>query len=158
MKYDDASWHYGGDFPADLPPKAGATHIAMFVVWCWANGLAGEDAIENEDALEAVRVRSATPGDIFIRTCDEKFIDADLTEDGNGFAVDYYRPPGQAQGTAYLSDYETVVGRGLPTLYHVSDDWQTYDALAPVIARRLNAWRRRQMPWWRRWLPPSNTK
>ena len=23
MKYDDASWHYGGDFPADLPQEAG---------------------------------------------------------------------------------------------------------------------------------------
>jgi len=42
MKYDDASWHYGGDFPKDLPNEAGATHIAMFVAWCLLNGLAGE--------------------------------------------------------------------------------------------------------------------
>jgi hypothetical protein len=33
MKYDDASWHYGGDFPADLPREAGSTHIAMFLAW-----------------------------------------------------------------------------------------------------------------------------
>ncbi|WP_265102660.1 hypothetical protein [Acinetobacter sp. 'aerobic (ED)'] len=33
MKYDDASWHYGGDFPADLPQEAGATHIGMFLTW-----------------------------------------------------------------------------------------------------------------------------
>ena len=31
MKYDDASWHYGGDFPADLPQAAGATHIVMVI-------------------------------------------------------------------------------------------------------------------------------
>ena len=24
MKYDDASWHYGGNFPKDLPTEAGA--------------------------------------------------------------------------------------------------------------------------------------
>ncbi|WP_262497415.1 DUF7832 domain-containing protein [Pedobacter caeni] len=28
-KYDDASWHYGGDFPKDLPQINGATHIGM---------------------------------------------------------------------------------------------------------------------------------
>lgn len=29
MKYDDASWHYGGEFPDDLPPTAGATHNTL---------------------------------------------------------------------------------------------------------------------------------
>ena len=33
MKYDDASWHYEGAYPADLPPEAGATHIGMFLAW-----------------------------------------------------------------------------------------------------------------------------
>ncbi|WP_163023784.1 hypothetical protein [Pseudomonas viridiflava] len=27
MKYDDASWHYTGDFPADQPKEQGGTHI-----------------------------------------------------------------------------------------------------------------------------------
>ncbi|RML48695.1 DUF7832 domain-containing protein [Pseudomonas avellanae] len=31
MKYDDASWHYNGNFPSDLPDTAGATHIGMFL-------------------------------------------------------------------------------------------------------------------------------
>ena len=34
MKYDDASWHYGGNFPKGLSRKNGATHIAFFLVWC----------------------------------------------------------------------------------------------------------------------------
>ena len=42
MKYDDASWHYGGKFPKNLPPEAGATHTGMFVAWALLNGLAGE--------------------------------------------------------------------------------------------------------------------
>jgi len=41
MKYDDASWHYDGEFPADLPPEAGATHIGMYLAWCLLNELAG---------------------------------------------------------------------------------------------------------------------
>ena len=32
MKYDDASWHYNGDFPTDLPVEAGATHIGLAVM------------------------------------------------------------------------------------------------------------------------------
>ena len=31
-KYDDASWHYGGDFPDDLPEENGATHIGMLKI------------------------------------------------------------------------------------------------------------------------------
>ena len=33
MKYDDWSRHGGGNFPADLPPEAGATHAGMFLAW-----------------------------------------------------------------------------------------------------------------------------
>ena len=42
MKYDDASWHYSGDFPKDLPNEAGSTHIAMYAAWSALNGLASE--------------------------------------------------------------------------------------------------------------------
>jgi hypothetical protein len=50
MKYDDASWHYGGDFPKDLDDMAGATHIGMFVAWCLLNGLGG--ALHTEEFPE----------------------------------------------------------------------------------------------------------
>lgn len=39
MKYDDSTWHTDGDFPADLPPEAGATHIGMFMAWALAQNL-----------------------------------------------------------------------------------------------------------------------
>jgi hypothetical protein len=43
MKYDDSSWHYGGDvFPEDLPPEAGGTHIGMFLAWAIMNYLESE--------------------------------------------------------------------------------------------------------------------
>ncbi len=29
MKYDDASWHYGGDFPKGLNNEAGATDLVI---------------------------------------------------------------------------------------------------------------------------------
>ena len=30
---DQADWHYAGDFPRELPPEAGGTHIGMYLAW-----------------------------------------------------------------------------------------------------------------------------
>jgi hypothetical protein len=135
MKYDDASWHYGGDFPADLPASAGAIHIANFVVWATLNGL-GADEAEDVDTL---RARTTTPTEWFIRNCDEKFINEDLSPDGNDFARHYYQDQG-ARG--YLADYDktfSLVGGA----YRAPHTWESYDAIAPVIASRWEVWRNR---------------
>ena len=84
LKYDDASWHSRGDFPKDLPPKAGATHTGMFVSWRLLNGLGGKIHFEEPASLlSQLRARSITPGDYFLKACDEKFTDEDLTDEGN---------------------------------------------------------------------------
>lgn len=138
LKYDDASWHYGGDFPADLPKKAGATHIAMFLAWAVLNGLASDfHKIESAKELAKLRAREIAPGEWFIMTCDEKFTDEDLSDEGNSFAVNYYD-----DGGLYTRDYCEVFP-DVRTLYHVDDSWASFDALAPVIAERLQAWRRK---------------
>ncbi|MDI2590371.1 hypothetical protein POF45_02860 [Pseudomonas sp. 681] len=48
MKYDDARWHYAGDFPADQPQEQGGTHIALFLKWCFVKGWAGDLHIQEE--------------------------------------------------------------------------------------------------------------
>jgi len=138
MKYDDASWHYGGDFPSDLPNAAGGTHIGMFVSWCLLNGLGGEiHAEEFPDILEKLRNRGLTPGAWFFQACDGEFTDEDLSEEGNDFAKNYFDfDVGQ-----YLDDYQNSVGSDLPTLYHVSDTWQTFDVLSPIIQGRYQEWK-----------------
>ena len=136
MKYDDASWHYGGDFPNDLPPKAGATHIGMFVVWCILNGLGGEVHFEDPaPLLPKLRARSITPGDYFTKACDEKFTDEDLTDEGNAFAANYY----EFEDGNYIHDYERILGEHTHTLYHVEDTWENFDKLASVIRNRYLA-------------------
>jgi hypothetical protein len=140
MKYDDASWHYGGDFPKELPPEAGATHIGMFVAWCLLNGVGGDlHVTELPDLLEGLKAKRLTPGAFFVKACDEKFTDEDLSLDGNEFAKGYY----DAKEGEYICDYEAAVGAGLPSLYHVADTWENYDRLAPVIAKRYDAWRKK---------------
>jgi hypothetical protein len=135
MKYDDASWHYGGDFPKELPPKAGATHIGMFLSWCVLNGLVGK--FHSARLLPQLRARAVTPGDYFIKVCDEKLTDEDLSDEGNAFAAAYF---GFETGE-YLGDYERVLCQHTPSLYHVDDTWENFDKLAPIIHEQFLAWK-----------------
>ena len=140
MKYDDASWHAGGQFPADLAPEAGATHIAMFVAWCVLHGLAGELHTDDlADDLALLQVRELTPGQWLLRACDGKFTDEDVNDDGNGFTAAYF----EAEDMLYLEDYQNTLGGELASLYSVPDTWASYDTLAPVIDARYAAWQSR---------------
>ncbi len=138
MKYDDASWHYGGDFPADLPDEAGATHTGMFLAWALLRGLGGEHFSEEDTAaIIELQARSITPGKFFLKYCDGKFVDEDLSEVGNKFAESYF----DFETGLYLADYEQVLAKDLDTLYHVPDSWESFDELSAVLDSRLSEWR-----------------
>lgn len=143
MAYDRMDWHYGGDFPSDLPDEAGGTHIGMFLAWAITRGLEGEmHRTDSVAAIQAVRNRAITGRQFLMEQCDEKFWEDDLNEDGNAFAKVYYEADGPG---SFLADYEAVLGQSLPTLYHVQDSWANFDALARVIDLRFAEWRRSLM-------------
>ena len=151
MKYDDASWHSGGDFPAHLPPESGSTHIAVFVAWCVLNGMASELHIDDGDELlSELDARNITPAQWFMAACDGKFTDEDLTAQGNAFATAYYGAGGDlaSDPNAYLADYEKEFSE-VASLYEVSDTWENYDRMAPQIALRFKNWSKPK--WWKRW-------
>ena len=138
MKYDDASWHYGGEFPDDLPDEAGGTHTGMFMAWALLSGLAGEShADDSPDAIPTLASRTMTPGQFFLEWCDGKFTDEDVNDEGNAFVRDYF----DFEKGQYLSDYESTLAVGLPGVYHVPDTWENFDRLKPVLDRRLAEWR-----------------
>ena len=144
MKYDDASWHSGGDFPEDLPPEAGATHTGMFIAWAFLSGLAGDlHKIDFPESLQRLKDRSITPGAFFLAMCDGKFTDEDLSVEGNAFAGDYF----DFEKGGYLKDYESTLGQGVRdgphAFYYVADTWDNYDKLRPVLDSRLSEWRSR---------------
>ena len=153
MKYDDASWHSGGgEFPEGLPPEAAATHTAMFVAWALLSGLAGELHVQElPEELEKLESRTVTPGEFFLATCDGKFTDEDLSDEGNAFAQEYF----DFEAGSYLRDYERLLVKRLPSQYHVQDTWANFDILRPVLDERLNDWRRgikpSSRPWWKVW-------
>jgi hypothetical protein len=148
VKYDDASWHYRGDFPKDLPHSAGATHLAMFVSWAVLNGLGSE--LHEEEAAEdraALKSRRVTPVGWFVSACDEKFTSEDLTDEGHCFVEAYYCDAQGLRDTpgSYLADYSDRVA-AVTSLYHVPASWASYDALAPIIQARFDAWKRARSP------------
>lgn len=88
MKYDDASWHYGGTFPKHLPKSAGATHIGMFLAWMLINDLASEELEEDaESELAQLKDRTLTGAQFVMTVLDEKLTDQEFSEAGNAFAV-----------------------------------------------------------------------
>jgi hypothetical protein len=148
MAYDRADWHYGGEeYPKDLPAENGGTHIGLFLAWAINQGLAGGlHQLESQEALKAVRDRTMTGREFLANLCDEKFWDTDLNEEGNAFATYYYA------SNRYFVDYEATLAENLPTLYHVVDNWENYDKLAPVLDRRYSEWRHpRKKKWWHFW-------
>ena len=142
MKYDDASWHYGGAYPADLPPEAGATHIGMFLAWMLLHGFASSDVQEDAAAeLAALQRREISGAEFLCRVCDEALTDGEFSEEGNAFAAAYYQSEdGEGYGR-YLNDYTaTFDSNDNDSLYRIDDNWDNYDKLAAVIDRRYDGW------------------
>ena len=133
---DRADWHYGGNYPSDLPPENGGTHIGMYLAWVMLRGLASDELRQHAgDTWQWVMNREVTGRDLLITKLDEKFFDDLLTPEGLAFTKSYYETYG------YANDYDRVLGGDLPTLYHVANTWENFDKLVPVIDERLAAWR-----------------
>ncbi|WP_409301265.1 hypothetical protein [Pseudomonas sp. KCJK8993] len=140
MKYDDASWHYGGDFPSDLPPSAGATHIGLFLAWMLLNGFASEELEEDAaEELAQLRSRKLDGREFLFKMLDERLYDEDFNAEGNAFAAAYYA--GKDSNVRYSDDYEQLLAPIPDTIYRVENSWSNYDLLAPVLDGRLAQWR-----------------
>ncbi len=150
MKYDDASWHYGGDFPSDLPPSAGATHIGLFLAWMLLNGFASEELEEDAAAeLAQLRSRNLDGREFLFKMLDEKLYDEDFNAEGNAFAVAYYA--GKNHDGRYSEDYEQILAPIPDTIYRVENSWSNYDLLAPRLEKRLAQWRAMGRPQYIDW-------
>ena len=138
---DRAEWHYAGDFPRDLPPEAGGTHIGMYLAWIIQRDL-GSATLRKyaRDSLGLLKARKITGRELLFTELDEKFFETLLSRVGREFTRDYY------ESGCYVDDYEDVLGGSFPSLYHVVDSWENYDRLAPIIERRFASWQQGTAP------------
>jgi hypothetical protein len=151
-KYDDASWHYGGDYPENLPDENAAIHIGMFIAWNIENGFLSEkQKAESSEDIQKVQERKMTGGEFLINDLDGKFLDEDLCELGNDFANDYYNDDTKfaKKYSNYYNDFcETFDkkaeenGFEYETVYHVEDTWENYELIKNLIDKRFEEWKK----------------
>jgi hypothetical protein len=135
--FDKAKWHYGGDFPEDLEEFQGFVHTGMFLGWLIEHGLVSSEFSEDHaDEIQKFIKKEMTGAEIFQSNCDGVLAVEDLSDTGNRFALPYF----DFEKGQYLTDYENVLGQGLPSLYYVKDTWDNYEKLKAVIDQRFYAW------------------
>ena len=151
-KYDDASWHYGSDFPEELPIKNGATHTGMFLNWCINNDFISEEFKEDhEEEIQSLKRREITGAEFIIDFMDGKFSEYDLNETGNAFAHDYYKDDTDFGNrfSSFADDYVNLFDTKAEendyeyeTFYHIEDTYENYDLMKQVIDYRFEEWKK----------------
>lgn len=149
MKYDDAGWHSGGNFPKNQPEEYGGTHIALFLRWCFIKGWAGPLHMEEEPhAVQQVISGSMSATSFLFQHCDGKLVDEMLTDEGNAFAEQYYGDDG-----LYLDDYATHFG---DLMYVSSESEHDFAKFSAILEARLSSGvltktQLKSKPWWKFW-------
>lgn len=144
-KYDDASWHYEGDFPDNLPEINGATHIGMLLTWIIENALYSEEFEEDfSEEITDVKNKTLTGAACLMQCCEGKLSDYDLNDAGNEFIGAYYDENStfSQEYASYLEDYTNLVNADAryETLYHIEDSWDNYESIRPRIDQRFEEW------------------
>ncbi|HCR77772.1 MAG TPA: hypothetical protein DIW37_15490 [Chryseobacterium sp.] len=150
-KYDDASWHYGSDFPEELPIKNGATHTGMFLNWCINSDFISEEFKEDhEEEIQNLKRREITGAEFIVDFMDGKFSEYDLNETGNAFAHDYYKDDTDFGNrfSSFADDYVNLFDTKAEendyeyeTFYHIEDTYENYDLMKQVIDYRFEEWK-----------------
>lgn len=137
-KYDDASWHSGGEYPEDLPESAAATHIGMFFAWCYFKGLVDEQGHLELD-LKKLKSRKMPPGQWAMKFIDGAITNELLNDEGIAFARNYYSSNSSLESDYYgdLDSYASSILTDEQTIYHLPDNWESYDGLSQILDQRL---------------------
>jgi hypothetical protein len=144
---DRADWHYGGDFPKNLPKKNGGTHIGMYLNWIIETNLISETFLQEvSDGIEGVKSGKITGKDFLFDYCDGKFLEDFLNDQGSEFTKRYYK-----RGI-YTSDYEELLGANCDSLYEIPDTPENYQRIASKITQEFEKWKsRREKKSWQFW-------
>ena len=104
---------------------------------------------DNAGEIEAFHKKEMTGAQLFEACCDGVLTLEDLSETGNRFALFYFN----FEKGKYYADYEAVLLKDLPTLYHVVDTWDNYEILRSVLDKRYAAWKNpnSKKPFWKIW-------
>jgi hypothetical protein len=136
--YDKAKHHFQGNFPEILPIEQAYVHIGMYLGWIITQDLYSE-FFEEESGSQIIRFkRRETPCTILSELWDGYLGHELFNEEGNDFTISYY------QSGQYQNDYQEVLVKELPSVYHVSDTWENFDLISARLNQRLKEWREKK--------------
>jgi len=122
MSFDDLDNH----MPVAGAIERAAVPMGFYLTWCASMQLTSALLAERAGSLlMRARFREARPTELVIAAAGGTLERALFNASGIAFTERYY---GQ-----YLADFATVFG---PDIYAVRDDWDNYDRIARVLARR----------------------
>ena len=138
--YDKAKYHYGGKYPKGLAKTQAFVHTGMFLGWVIDHDLySGFFKEESQRLISGFKNRQITGPQVY-KEWDGTLTDEMLNEEGNAFAQHYF----DFEKGRYIYDYEELLGKGLPSIYHVEDSWQNYEKLKKHIDAIYDQWKRKQ--------------
>ncbi len=134
--YDNAKNHFLGNFPKQLPIEQAYVHIGMYLGWVIDHELYSPYFAE-EAETQIFRFKNRQISCTILSEIWDGYLGYELfSEEGNLFTYYYYG------GGVYRKDYQTLLAPDLPSIYHVQDDWDSYDTMAQQISKRFEEWKK----------------
>lgn len=134
--YDNAQSHFLGNFPESLPIEQAYVHIGMFLGWMVDHDLYSE-YFEDEAEIQIFRFKRRELSCTILSELWDGYLGHELfNKEGNMFTYYYYG------SGLYKKDYENILAPGLPSIYHVNDDWESYEKIAHKISDRYDEWKK----------------
>jgi hypothetical protein len=133
--YDNAKTHFLGNFPASLPIEQAYVHIGMYLGWIIENDLYSE-YFEEEASNQIFRFKRREISCTILSEIWDGYLGYQLfSKHGNMFTYYYYA------GGLYHNDYQELLVKGLPSIYHVDDSWDNYEKIKQRMSVRLQDWK-----------------
>lgn len=133
--YDNAKKHFLGNFPESLPIEQAYVHIGIYLGWIIENGLYSE-FFEDEAEVQIFRFKRRELSPTILSELWDGYLGYELfNKEGNMFTYYYYG------GGIYKKDYENLLAKQLPSIYHVDDTWPNYELMTAQIMKRYGDWK-----------------
>jgi len=137
--FDNADWHYNGDFPSELSAYQACVHTGFYVGWLLKQSLFTEQFTKiNETEITKFLNREITAVAFYRDQMDGLFESTDLKDEGIEFTKYYFNE--DFSKSLYISDYIALFCAHVPTVYHVQDNWDNFDTMKKKIDDRFKEW------------------
>lgn len=134
--YDNAQKHFLGNFPKQLPIEQAYVHIGIYLGWIIEKELYSE-YFEDEADTQIFRFKNRQISCTILAEVWDGYLGHELfNEEGNIFTYYYYG------GGLYHKDYQSVLATKLPSIYHVNDEWPSFDKMSGLIDQRYADWKK----------------